>query len=257
MARLMAQAQGSGHRRHNRGEVCPDCGFVHQKCLGHAKHTNEERRAAAVEKWGTNGPWPCESQPRKGQEVCGRHGGSTTQAETKATERLKEQRARGEGGRMLDEIDEPAPPDPLAALDDLLDRAWRNTYVLGVLVGELDIGTDWGWAQIRGAQGAVQRVVSIQSDLGLVGPDHHGDQRTNVLWTMYGAELDRYARLVKIAIDTGLEERRVSVQERQAQAVLGAVLAGLRDAGVDSPEVRTAIAGHLRALEAGPTGQVA
>lgn len=249
----MTARGGSGRRRHNRGETCPDCGHLHTKCLAHSKHNNPDRRAKAIDRWGNgpDGPWPCMMQPVPGAEVCKHHGGRSPGAIAAATDKLTRERALGEVGDLLNEADALVAGRPVEdAVQDSLDRASAMVTVLGLLVAELHVDTTWHWENIPGAAGGISRYVALDTPAGLIGPNARGEQRSNVLVDLYGEWTDRLARISKAAADLGLAERRIAIDEAQAQAVVGAVLAGLRDANADTPTVRAAIAERLRAIEA-------
>jgi len=237
-------------RRHNRGETCPDCGQIHERCLGHAKITNPERRAAAIAA-GRTEPFACLGKPMAGQDVCQRHGGGAPHNRAAAERRLDRARVEGEAGQLLTELGATLHGrTTVDALDDMLTRAAAMVAALGILVAELDIDTPWTWDTITTGANVTHRV-QLTGPTGLIGPNSRGEQKPNVLVELYGEWIDRYGRLAKAAGDLGLEARRVAITEHHAQAVVAAVLAGLRETGADTPEVRAAIATQLRALEPG------
>lgn len=246
------------------GQMCW-CGQIHERCAAHKK---------AGYDYANHQGTPCMSWPDKksGLEVCNRHGGTTKAARTNGETRLTRTRALGEVGQLLNEMGDQLRGRTIPeALQACLDQAGAMVAILQILVAELDVETTWDTEEQEGAEERFdgpgrRRTPVVLGDrivvgtAGLFGPDHKGNQKPHVLVQLYGEWVDRYGRLVKVAADLGLEERRVAIDETRAQAVVGAVLAGLRDAGADTPEVRTAIAGRLRALEAGgprPVGEVA
>lgn len=249
-AEKVATAKAAGkpwavNRSAPRGTICPKCDQIHERCLGHVR----------------NGPrtgQPCNRHPIPGGEVCGGrggHGGGAPQVRAAASRRVAHARALGQVGRLLDECGiDIAGRTHVDALEDALDRAGRMVVALGLLVDELDVETVWRWKEVQGPQGAKDHVVRLvdehgdETTPGLYGPDHQGEMRPHVLVVEYGAWLDRYARVAKIAADLGIEERRATIDEARAEVVVGAVLLGLQDAGTDTPEVKAAIANRLRAL---------
>jgi hypothetical protein len=89
----------------------------------------------------------------------------------------------------------------------------------------------------------------------IFGPDHTGDLGPHILLGLYNEERDRFAKLAKLALDAGIDEREVKVLERQ-----GALFADLVRRLLDDPSLglsaeqrqrgRQIAAGHLRLLEA-------
>jgi hypothetical protein len=69
----------------------------------------------------------------------------------------------------------------------------------------------------------------------------------------WNAERERHARFCKLAIDAGVAERMVWVEQRQAEMFAGVLEESLKDPGLSltkeqGSQVRKAIARHLRAL---------
>jgi len=52
------------------------------------------------------------------------------------------------------------------------------------------------------------------------GPDHLGDGRPHVLVDLYGQWLDRQAKVTKLALDAGIDERRVKMAEGTANEIV-------------------------------------
>lgn len=76
------------------------------------------------------------------------------------------------------------------------------------------------------------------------GPDLH-------IWIRVQQEcLDRTAKLAKLALDAGVEERRVRIAEETGQLFAGAIRGILADLGVaDDPRAPAIVRTHLTALE--------
>ena len=71
---------------------------------------------------------------------------------------------------------------------------------------------------------------------------------------MYGDERDRLARHCKIAIDAGVDERRIQLEEAQGEQVAAAIRAILDDLELTGPQLKKAPAiarKHLMAIAAG------
>lgn len=206
---------GWRRRRHNRGETCPDCGFIHEHCLGHSKHSNEDRRAAARERWGTDGPWPCQNRPVHGLEVCKNHGGSAPHSKTAAAARVATQQAEQALRRRLGDTTDTQP---------ITDPATQ----LARLAGELRT-----WYEESAA-------------LLVESTDDTFDARV----ALHERAQDRLAKILVDMEKIGIAERHVTIAEADAQAIVAVVARRLTESGVD-PEVARLIGRDLRALEAG------
>jgi hypothetical protein len=210
--------QGSGPRRHDRGEVCPDCDaaghpHIHDRCLGHAKHTNDERRAAAIERWGHGAPWPCERPPLDGLEVCQHHGGSTGKSKAKAAERVEEARVLGRMGKLMAEAG--------AVTDDLQD----HEALLGVIrkIRRMVWALDW---MIEGSETPL-------------GVNRFGEQVEHPLVAMHLKYAALLGNMEEGALKLGLAVRRQQFHESQV-AQIGAMVRELVTGlgrTLDDPEV--------------------
>jgi hypothetical protein len=178
---------------------------------------------------------------------CKLHAGSTPNGR-KHGARL---RAMGEFGSLLEECGVLVEGrSHFDALTDALDRAGRMVVAWGLKVEELDDDSKWEYVEVKGPQGSRQRWVTVEK-LGVVGPNAQGEQRIHVAVEQYGLWLDRYGRLAKMAADLGLEDRRVRVEERQADLLGQAVEAMLAELGVDPVKGRKVLAKQLRLIEGG------
>lgn len=65
----------------------------------------------------------------------------------------------------------------------------------------------------------------------LYGPDHLGDLREDIVAQMHREALDARARIAKMAVDAGLDERMVRLAERQADILVQLVEVVLEAAG--------------------------
>jgi hypothetical protein len=72
----------------------------------------------------------------------------------------------------------------------------------------------------------------------LHGPDHQDDQRPDVVAVMHADALDARAKIAKMAIDAGLDERIVRLAEGQGEVIHRILTAALDAAGV-AGEART------------------
>jgi hypothetical protein len=220
-------------RRHQRGQTCPDCGHIHQKCLSHTKHTLPERAEAAEAKWGHGPPWPCGKHPVPGAEVCNTHGGDAPHVRAAAERRVAEAEAAKVLRRRLGDTSDATPvTNPAVALARLAGdlQAWYGESK--ALVAEL--------AQVTGGD-------EWEGTSGLVGDD--GDIHPMV--KLHERAQERLAKVLADMERIGIAHHLADIEEAKAAALFAAVVRALQSAGVDSPEVRQAIAVEVRALEPG------
>jgi hypothetical protein len=179
----------------------------------------------------------CGNWPIRGAVVCHKHGGSSPQVRAAARRRLQRQQLDGDLGKLLAELEiDAAERHPVQLLLDALARTWSMVNVLGALVGGL--GTD--------ATGSG----------GLAGPNHLGDGAPHVLVDMYGVWLDKAARTSKLALDAGVEERAVRIEEERGRLIADVFRQVFADAelGLTAEQRRTAASitvRHLRAIDGG------
>ena len=232
----MTALQGSGPRRHNRGEQCPDCGHIHEQCLGHARHRNEERAAAAHERWGHGPPWPCMRIPTIGLEVCKMHGGGSPAARKAAAENIAAAKAEKALRRRLGTTTATPVINPAVELARLAGelRAWYDESK--ALVAELDVDS----AAASGVD-------------ALVGGDlvPAGAVDVHPMVKLHERAQERLAKVLADMERIGIAHHLADIEEAKAAALFAAFVQGLQAAGVDTPEVRQAIAVQVRALEAG------
>jgi hypothetical protein len=162
--------------------------------------TIEGRRCFAVAK--TTGA-QCGSYALRGSTICRMHGASG-KVRAAAARRLQAQHLQGDLGRFLEELEmDAADAHPVTQLTNALARCSAMVAVLGALVGGLGVDdTDRNTAQ-------------------LVGKDHLGDKREHPYAVMYGQWLDRSARCAKLALDAGIDERAIRLEEEKASLIVG------------------------------------
>lgn len=181
---------------------------------------------------------PCRAWAVQGATVCVAHGGAAPQVKAAAARRLARARLNGDLDQLLGELEvEAAGRHPVDVLLDAVHRANAMAQVLGALVGGLR--TDGLPA------------VAAEGDHGrLWGRNHLGDGAQHVLVEMYGQWLDRAARAAKLALDAGVEERRVRLAEDQAQLIARMMLSFAEALGLDPTEerVRSAMRRSLTAV---------
>lgn len=218
-----------------RGEHCPRCDQVHARCAGH------KRRATGS----TEPLQPCGRWPTTGLEVCAYHGARTPNAAAAGERRQAHDRALVQVGQLVDELGID-PKHPLEGLLEAVDRAGAMVGPLGELVRGLHVQ--------HGDQPATNAKPAGDGEGTPTAPAllHDGD-RAHILVTLYGEWLDRYGRLCKLALEAGVDERRVQMAEAQAERLFGAVTRALVRAKVPAEHVeafRVSLAAELRALAA-------
>ncbi|MFI5684654.1 hypothetical protein [Streptomyces sp. NPDC051636] len=127
---------------------------------------------------------------------------------------------------MLAELDVDPVGDPLAGLLKLAGQVLAWQEATASLVNSLES------VRYRAANGAEQ----LRAEVAL-----------------YERAMDRAANVLSAIARLGIEERLARVTEQQAEAVIGAIEAGLAAAGVPGErmaDARRAVARHLRLVEA-------
>lgn len=174
---------------------------------------------------------PCKLPPIKGGVVCHIHGGSAPQVRAKANERL----AVAEMHAELARIGRPVEVDPGEAL---LQVVWADAGNVGALRLQVE-------------------ALDPDDYAGATGNKHKTNEAApHVLVTMYRNALDDLARHSKMAIDAGIEERRVRIAERDTERLFTAVQKALLTIGDEGVRERfvQALAGELRAGTSVPLG---
>lgn len=217
----------------------PDIPGGHDKC-GATKRQGEGdcQRPAG---WGTD---------HVGVGRCKLHGGKTRSHLVAAAQGMAEIALKRLGVPIVD-------ADPSEQLLEMVRESAGNVACLRDLVGELEL-------EVSGLRYDIDsgKLVEVTDTPGIAGRTYHqsgiptGEAKAHVLVAMYDAERDRLVRFSKAAIDCGLAERVVRVQEQTAEVVAKVMMALLDDPelGLDRTqrEVGRRIAGrHLRALGTG------
>lgn len=192
------------------------CGEIHTRCIGHLSARKDEDHRL-YQRIGD----PCTMPALKGQCVCRLHGGKAKQNLAKGAERVADEQAAAALTKVLGEVDAREIRDPSRALAQL--------------AGEIQQAKDAARHLMRHADNLV--------DTPTGGMDVH-------------PYVKLYERLVGqyrgILVDMGkldIDERIANVEELTLSMQMAAIVAGLADAGVDTPEVRKAIAARFQALE--------
>lgn len=128
---------------------------------------------------------------------------------------------------MLAKYEELVPDgmDPLTGLLEVVTRTWLMVRVYGDLVAELQTDST-ARVDLVEVGNKVATEVTITKP-ALVDPNHLGDLRSSPLVREYFTWLSEHARVCKLALDAGVEERQVRLAEQQAQSIVTAVQAAL------------------------------
>lgn len=176
----------------------------------------------------------CTNSPRRGQSVCGYHGGNAGQNKAAAERRTAEQAA----AKAMRRFGGPLDTTPTEALLDTVK--WTAGYVawLRDKVSEISSDRQLVWGVVREKTGGDDRGVTRQSG-------------ANVWLVMLGEWSDRLVKVCTEAIKAGIEERRVRLAESQGQLVadvIKAILADLNLTPAQQADVAEVVPRHLRLL---------
>ena len=213
----------TGDPRTPRGQQCPRCGQIHERCTGH-------NRAGK----------PCGKNPRAGLTVCPTHGGNTKAAIAAGKRRVTEQAAAAEAARFATRRD----IHPADALLELVQWTagevdyWRGKVdqldddeLAGNLVTKTEVGEEKGYTTDITTKEAAEHIYI----------------------RMLAKASDRLATYAAAALRAGVEERRVRLAESQGQlvaAVIRRILDALNLTPAQAELVPTIVPRELRALAA-------
>ncbi len=164
---------------------------------------------------------PCTNPPMTSSTRCRMHGGASPQAKTAAERRQTE----ADVHKLLADLDVTPVDDPFTTLLRLAGQVLSWQEATANLVNQLEN------IRYQGANGAEQ----LRAEVGL-----------------YERALDRAASVLTAIARLNIDERLVKVSERQAEALIGALDAGLAAAGVTGERVidaKRAAARHLRLVD--------
>lgn len=212
------------------GHLMADVPPGRQQCTARSKSSGGRCRRLAV----------------PGGTVCRWHGGSAPQVQRAAARRLALERLEGEVAQWFDAAEaEARGGHPVDLLLDALARSAAMAAVLSEVVRRLEAG--------RSQHADAGDGLTVEVVAGLWGPDHLGDARPHVAVEQLRVWNEQAGRLAKLALDAGVEERRVRLVEAQA-AQLVQVIEHVTVAAV--AEVRTVDTAAAAALEAAMPGLI-
>lgn len=173
-----------------------------------------------------------------GSGRCQHHGGCTPNGRTHARRLLANQQMAELIATELKGVDV---VDPIAAVMAVVRDSFARMRVYQALIGEL-VASD----QVEGA-------------VGIYGPNHLGDLGPHPLVVMLERETARHLSACKVAIDQGVAERALRIEEDKLDVMIRGVRAILEALGHDlnDPHVQDVIVTQLRALPAGDRPPVA
>lgn len=206
--------------------TCDRCGKIHTKCTGHRKYDGAA----------------CELEPVKGATVCYIHGGGAPQVAAKAA-----LRAEVSAWGLTDEH-----VDPAETLLRLVAQSSRRAALYSGLLERAYDGDPQFPAALAGS--GVAALIGWKYDLARDGTAVPVEEAVRGLVTLEAGERDRCARFCKLAIDAGLEERRVRLAEAQGAMLVDAIERVLAALGLSEAQralVPTVVPAALRAIEAG------
>lgn len=205
---------------------------------------------------------PCKKQAVTGATVCRSHGAGAPQVRQAAEVRAARMEAHAEAGRMVTRAGVDA--DPIEHLLDSLHRAAALVEVWGRMVADLDNAAEVDLQDRPGGlRGEVwYETVDVSTDDAepkhrrvpkadrLLALNREGMAAPHPFVEEYHRALDRRAKFAKLAIDAGVEERRVEIEEEKGRQVAAVIRAVLADLGHDlaADDVRKVVGRHLRAV---------
>lgn len=146
---------------------------------------------------------PCERWPIKGSTVCASHGGRAPQVKAAAKRRLTTERIQ----KQLRRLGEPITVDPITAILDRIhakaaEVAWYRQQIEQLTT---DRELVWGTTKTKDTSNA------------LGGSNEVIEEATINLWLrLYHDSESQLVQFAKIALDAGVDERRVELEERAA-----------------------------------------
>ncbi len=229
-----------------RPDDCPirpgePCGEIHETCRGHKRSTNPDRAD-------TRGD-PCGAHAMEGQTICRVHGGRNPNALAKAERVLEAEAAARAVSKRLGQRGAAPVTDPAHELARLAGEAiaWKDAAL--ELVAELEQATDTTHIDGEDADdgGDPLGLGSGIVVLGTSGLDVHP------LVKLAERAQERGAKVLAEMVKLGFVERRVQIEEAQADALQQALASVLADHGIDAGLVLPDLAARLRAIDATAT----
>lgn len=204
---------------------------------------------------------PCRRYAIRGGTVCYVHGGNSPRAQAKAQSRFDEIRTQREELRAQEKISSrivhlmeelglpPDIEDPLAGLLAAVRRTGSMVFFLELMVGELHLEV------ANPVDDLIEELIGVRApSRAIAGPNHQGDGAPHVAVKMYKEWIEIHAKVCKMALEAGVEERQVRVAEELGQALartMNAVLDELELTDEQRERALPAMTRHLRMLGEG------
>ncbi len=200
---------------------------AHRDHCGARKRTSRgERHCTLKAGWGTSHP---------GRGYCKLHGGETPAHRQNA--------ARLGAILALEELGEPIPRDPIAALLDCVAEAAINVAFLREEAGKLGVDV-------------IGHKMSAAAGVGVFA----ASEEARGIVKLYGEWFDRLARVAKMTVDAGVAEAQVRIAERQADQiarVINRVIASMPLTPEQQDDARRVAADEFRTIAiAAPPAEV-
>lgn len=167
----------------------------------------------------------CRRDAIAGGTVCVVHGGRAPQVKAAAARRVAEQELQGRIGQLLEEMGKAPTPDPIEGLLCVVDLAARMVAAIRLEAEAHDV----------------------------VITNSRGDKVIDPVVVELRYWLDQYGRSAKLALDAGIDERRVRMSELLAAQVFEVVSTALSAGGLTQEQdavIRKTMAEGFRALDA-------
>jgi hypothetical protein len=176
------------------------------------------------------------------------HGGKAPNAIRDGQERVALQKAVSALRKLGEKVEPWERVDPREALLDVVHQAFTYKDALQFLINDLSEKDVDGIGKMMTIESGVEGVGAIQVP-------HAGGAKSVVRMKMFEAALDRCARISKMALDAGIEERYVKLAERQSEIVAEVIRASVVGLPEDMAlQVITRAANELRFRSATPVG---
>lgn len=240
------------HARATHGKWIETC-TAHKRCYHDGDRENKDPANIYLA--------PCLKYPPPGGLVCSHHGGNAPHVKEFAERRMMaaelSERIRLESLHVEPRFMEQHP------IEGILLEVGRSAQIVEFLAAqtaklELIDPADHSDTAYLSGMGPDGQEVNVPVRGMLIGPDHQGDLKRHPLWVALDAERERHARLCKVALDAGVNERLVNIAQGQATRMVAIILKVLDAVGLTEDqkiEARKTVAQELRA--AGPTGMSA
>lgn len=159
----------------------------------------------------------CQRDAIRGGEVCYTHGGGASQVKRAARRRLQESKIQRKLVDLLEHLDAEdglSDRSPLEVLESAISTADDMSRALEAVVQQL---STWFGVSVSSDGGDEVQAERAELVAAWFGPDRLGDGAPHVATQMLRAWNEQRARLAKLALDAGVDERRVRVTEEQGK----------------------------------------